>query len=224
MATVDRPEPRFPGFDVTRQARTWDPVTRAVVLRRLDRPGPLRFFSAHEAETARALTDRLLAQDPDHRVPVVEVVDGRLARGAGDGYRYADLPEDGEAWRRSLVALDDDARAAHGADFCDLDRGAQMDLVEERARDDGDWHGLPASRVFSLWMRYAAGAFYAHPAAWNEIGFGGPAYPRGYKNLGLGRREPWEVPGADAADPVPWAERVEAARRRHTGGADASPR
>ena len=27
-------------------------------------------------------------------------------------------------------------------------------------------------------------AFYSHPWAWNEIGFGGPAYPQGYMRLG----------------------------------------
>ena len=67
----------------------------------------------------------------------------------------------------------------------------------------GDWHGLPASRVWSLWTRYACTAFYAHPWAWNEMGFPGPAYPRGYKNIGVGKREPFEVPDAQpASDPV----------------------
>ena len=61
------------------------------------------------------------------------------------------------------------------------------------------------SACSDLWMRYACTAFYSHPSAWNEIGFGGPAYPRGYKNIGLGRREPWEVAEVDADDPVPWA-------------------
>ncbi|MDQ3430688.1 MAG: gluconate 2-dehydrogenase subunit 3 family protein, partial [Actinomycetota bacterium] len=53
-----------------------------------------------------------------------------------------------------------------------------------------------------LWLRYACTAFYAHPWSWNEIGFGGPAYPRGYKNLGVNRREPWEVADADGGDPL----------------------
>ena len=57
---------------------------------------------------------------------------------------------------------------------------------------------------FSVWMRYACSAFYAHPWVWNEIGFGGPAYPRGYKYLALGAREPWEVAERDTEDPVPW--------------------
>ena len=36
-------------------------------------------------------------------------------------------------------------------------------------------------------------AYYAHPWAWDEIGFGGPAYPRGYMRLEHGLPEPWEV-------------------------------
>ena len=35
-------------------------------------------------------------------------------------------------------------------------------------------------------MRSMLAAFYSHPWAWNEIGFGGPAYPRGYARLGVG--------------------------------------
>jgi hypothetical protein len=54
--------------------------------------------------------------------------------------------------------------------------------------------------VWSLWTRYACTAFYSHPAAWNEIGFAGPAYPRGYKNTGVDRREPFEVRDAQPGD------------------------
>ena len=46
-------------------------------------------------------------------------------------------------------------------------------------------------------------AYYAHPTAWNEIGFGGPASPRGYVRMGFDRRDPWEAaeakPGDEAA-------------------------
>ena len=46
-------------------------------------------------------------------------------------------------------------------------------------------------------------AFYSHPWAWNEIGFGGPAYPQGYMRLGpTGTLEPHERPGATDEDPV----------------------
>jgi len=32
-----------------------------------------------------------------------------------------------------------------------------------------------------------------HPASWNEIGFGGPASPRGYVRMNFDRRDPWEA-------------------------------
>lgn len=209
---------RFPGYDVTAQQKKWDDLTKGIVLGRLSAGGPLRFFTTEEEPTARALFDRLLAQDDEPRVPVVEMVDERLLDKRGDGYRYDDMPEDWDAFRASVAGLDADARAAEGRPFWDLDPGSQMQLLEAVRTRKGEWHGMPAGRVFSLWTRYGCDAFYSHPWSWNEIGFGGPAYPRGYKNLGIDRREPWEVPEHDAVDPVPWAERVEHARSAHGAG------
>ena len=48
------------------------------------------------------------------------------------------------------------------------------------------------SRAFGVVTRHVCEAFYAHPLAWNEIGFPGPAYPRGYASLA--GRELWESP------------------------------
>jgi hypothetical protein len=211
-------EPRFPGYDVLDQRQAWDPVTERVVFSRLDRPGPPRFFTPEEQPTVRALLDRLLAQDDDPRVPVFEVVDQRLAERRGDGFRYADMPEDPEAWRASVAALEQTAHDRHSVPFAALAPAAQRDILEEVRLCEGEWHGLPAGRLFPLWLRYACAAFYAHPWAWNEIGFGGPAYPRGYKHLALDGREPWEVASRDAEDPIPWVDRAESAKRRHAEG------
>ena len=73
--------------------------------------------------------------------------------------------------RRSSVSL-----------FHRLHLDEQATLVEA-VRDADDWHGLAASHAWSIWTRYACAAFYSHPWAWNEIGCGGPAYPRGYQAL-----------------------------------------
>ena len=213
--TPGRAEPRFPGFDVLGQAGVWDEVTAAVVLRRLGPHGSLSFFNPEEEAVARALLDRLLAQDDEPRVPVLELIDQRLAAGATDGYRYLDMPEDAGAWRLSLAGIDSDARKRWDRGFAELTRDEQGALIEDVRQQDGSWHGMPAGRVFSLWTRYACDAFYSHPWAWNEIGFGGPAYPRGYKNIGFDRREPWERAERHAADPVPWIDRAEAARDAH---------
>jgi hypothetical protein len=36
-------------------------------------------------------------------------------------------------------------------------------------------------------------AYYAHPTAWSEIGWSGPASPRGFVRLDKGMRDPWEA-------------------------------
>jgi hypothetical protein len=145
--------------------------------------------------------DTVTADDP--KVPVLAMIDSRLAELSTDGWRYDDLPEDGQAWRDTLAALDQDARDAHDTGFAHCDDQARRALIQA-VQDLGftPWHGLPASRVWSLWTRYACTAFYSHPWSWNEIGFSGPAYPRGYKNAGIGRREPWEVADRQDLDPV----------------------
>jgi hypothetical protein len=208
-------EQRFPGYEVTGQANSWDKTTAAVVLQRLSPAGAPVFFSHEEEPIARALISRLLAQDDDPMVPVFEMIDRRLAERRGDGYRYEDLPDDPEAWQHSVAAVEAEASGRYQQSFADLPLSAQVQIIEAVRICPGDWRGLPAKRIFALWMRYACTAFYSHPWAWNEIGFGGPAYPRGYKNLGFDRREPWEFAERDAQDPVPWGERAEAAKSRH---------
>jgi hypothetical protein len=191
---------RFPGFDTLAQARTWDETTRSLVLARLGRPSDIRFFDVVEQAAATALFDELLDQEGEDRIPVTAMVDARLAEKQTDGWHYDTMPADGDAWHASLAALDDDARAACGETFAACGHERRRELLERIRTGDGDWHGLHRAQVWSLWTRYACTAFYSHPRAWDEIGFAGPAYPRGYKNLGIGKREPFEVADAHPAD------------------------
>jgi hypothetical protein len=193
---------RFPGFDVLDQIGAWDAVTAGVVLRRLGPPPDLRYFTIDEEATGRCLFDQLLDQRDEPRVPVLELVDARLAESETDGWRYEDMPEDGRAMRETFAHLDTDASERFGRRFCELAWDEQAELIQAVQDLSGkSWHDLPAEHVWSLWTRYTCTAFYSHPWAWNEIGFGGPAYPRGYKALGLDRREPWEV--ADSRNEPP---------------------
>src|SRR5947209_7346860 len=191
-------------------------VTAGVVLARLGPPPPLRFFTVAEQAVGAALFDQLLDQRSEPKIPVLELIDARLAEGIIDGWRYADMPEDGDAFRQTFAGLDADARDARRRLFHELSWDAQASLVQriqDRSDAEDAWRDLPAKHVWSLWTRYACAAFYSHPSAWNEIGFGGPAYPRGYKNLGLDAREPWEVRDRVNREPTQLGAMIERARR-----------
>lgn len=202
---------RFPGFEARAQAPHWDAVTSGVVLSRTGMPPDIRFFTPAEQAVGVALCDRLLDQPTDQvgdlrheRVPVLNMIDARLAETQTDGWRYADMPHDGQAWRDTLVALDRDAHDRFGLGFaaCSAD---QQSVLVQAVQDLGadSWHGLCAKHVWSLWTRYVCTAFYSHPSAWDEMGFPGPAYPRGYKNAGVDALEPFEVADAHPdADPA----------------------
>jgi hypothetical protein len=198
---------RFPDYDVLAEVGRWDDATRRVVLARLDPPGPLRFFTAQEEPGLRAFCDTAIAQYEEPRVPVAEFIDAKLAAGHLDGYQYADMPDDRDTWRLVLTGLDETARTSYGADsFANAEPAVRDAIVGDfshAALAGGSWEQLNVTRAWTVCMRSVLAGFYSHPWAWNEIGFGGPAYPRGFMRLGpLSTREPFETPGATDEDPV----------------------
>jgi hypothetical protein len=203
---------RFPGYDVLAKRHTvsWNDQTRRVVDARLSiDPGAHAFFGDMEWATLKAVCRRIIPQPADRAcpAPLAAMVDAKLATNATDGYRDARLPPMGEAWRRGLAALDAEAMARHGRPFAALE-AAEADGILTAAQQgylaDPAWGDMPPALFFR--QRIIAdivGAYYAHPVAWNEIGFGGPAAPRGYVRLDFDRRDPWEAseatPGREAA-------------------------
>ena len=194
-------ERSFPGYDVLdkRDTPSWNQATRDAVGKRLAVPREPRFFTADEFATLEAVCDRILPQPADREapVPLAAHVDAKMFDRLGDGYRYADLPEQGEAWRIGLAALDHEAGARHGARFRDLsraDRDAILRAMQQGTLAGDHWRGMPLKLFFTKRVVHdVTDAYYAHPTAWSEIGFGGPASPRGYVRLGENRRDPWEA-------------------------------
>lgn len=202
---------RYPDFNVLETRESWDEATKKVVLARLEPPGPLRFFTEAEEPCLRAFCDTVLAQDREPRVPAAESVDNKLADGRLDGYQYADMPDDRDTWRLVLRALDETAARSNGtASFADAEPAVREAIVDQFSKgqlEGATWERLNVKRAWSVCMRMVLSGFYSHPWAWNEIGFGGPAYPRGFMRLGgatgpAAAREPFETRGATDEDPV----------------------
>jgi hypothetical protein len=194
---------RYPDYDVLAETGHWDAPTRRLVLDRAANPPPVRFFSDAEARTLRAFCDVVMAQGSEPRIPVLEMVDAKFHAGKLDGYRHHDMPEDPETWRRVAANLDASARREGcGGGFAGAPIELRQEIVGRFSEGELDWRDLSVKKAWSVVMRAVLAAFYSHPWAWNEIGFGGPAYPRGFARLGAGQREHWESPPALSPDPV----------------------
>lgn len=201
----------FPGYDVLskRDTPSWNEQTRRVIERRLATDPDFHcFFSDVEWKTLRALCGRIVPQ-PQERlqlVPLAAMVDHKMAENAADGYRHVQMPSMQEAWRRGLAALDQEAQAAHGKCFHELIR-TQQDALISAMHNGGlghaTWNGMPCDLFFKeRVIPDIVKTYYSHPTAWSEIGWGGPASPRGYVRLQADRRDPWEAaeakPGREA--------------------------
>lgn len=191
----------YPGFRTLDQQKFWDAKTREVVLDRVNNVPPVRFFTGNEIALMEAICGRVLPQDDRDeasRIPILPQIDKRLFEDTHDGYRFEDMPPDREAYRLGLQAIGEIALHLHGRGFTELDTRAQDELLE--SLHDGSpaaaheiWQRMPVDRFWMLLVQDCADAYYSHPFAWDEIGFGGPAYPRAYIRLEHGEPEPWEV-------------------------------
>ena len=194
-------ERSFPGYDVLdkRDTLSWNAATRSAIDQRLAVPREPRFFSSDEFATLESVCDRILPQPADRAepVPLAAYVDAKIFDGLGDGYRFGKLPAQGEAWKIGLAALDHEARQRHAARFRDLSRADRDAILRDmqHGRLEGDhWKGMPLKLFFTKRVVHdVTDAYYGHPTAWNEIGFGGPAAPRGYVRMDKNRRDPWEA-------------------------------
>jgi len=191
----------YPGFSTMAQKKFWDEATRNLLTMRVEQPPPIRYFTAEQAQFWRAVFDHLIPQHDRiaaRRIPLVEPIDDRLYRNRTIGYRFETMPPDREAYDLGRQAIDEESAQRFGAQFVLLPH-RQQDLVLKAIHDRKPiagaaiWKRMPIARFWQMLMQDVLDSYYSHPWSWDEIGFGGPAYPRAYTRLERGEPEPWEV-------------------------------
>lgn len=191
----------YPGYSTMSQQAYWDKATRDLVNDRIKNVPRIRHFSDGSARFWRAVFDHVIPQTDralERRIPILERVDERLYKKRGDGYRYANMPPDSEAYRLAEIAINEEAQERFSGNFIDLPH-LQQDLILQAIHDGKPvaaktiWKQMSVGRFWLMLMQDAIGSYYSHPWTWDEIGFGGPAYPRAYTRLERGEPEPWEV-------------------------------
>jgi hypothetical protein len=191
---------RYPGYNVLTKwsGPSWNDKTREVITRRLSITPEPRFFTRDEYAAVVAIADRIIPQPADRPpVPIAALVDRKLQNQIMDGYRVPGMPRDGQAWRLGLKALNAEAQSAYSKPFTELPEALQDRLLQSAQSGElraAEWGDLRCDVFFKNRMgRDIVHAYYAHPTAWSEIGWGGPASPRGYVRLDFDERDPWEA-------------------------------
>ncbi len=177
--------------------------TRAVLRARgqPDEPGSPAALSAASFALLRAVAARVLPQPEPAAIDLAARLDAQLASGPGDGWRFAALPADAEAYRLALETLQAAALAEHGAGFVALD-GPRQDALLQRAGAGALPAGALQPDALALWFQDLRSdlvrLYVAHPATLARMGYSGVFYggdgePKpGFAALGIGAREAWE--------------------------------
>jgi hypothetical protein len=207
----ERFETPYEGYDVLAKwdSPSWNDITRQVVWKRLREVPKRQFLEEDEWETLEAVCARLIPQPDrgDSPIPIVPFIDQKLKNHQGDGYRYENMPDLRTAWRLGIAGIEKEAHRRYDKPFVELEGEQQDQLLRAIQNEEvkGDlWQELPPKRFFTdTLLKTVVGIYYAHPAAWSETGFGGPASPRGYVRREMGKHDAWEA--EEKWNPVPRA-------------------
>jgi len=178
----------YPAYDVWEEHPQWDPHTREIVGKRRSPQVAHRFFSHEEALLIQGLATVLV---DDHRLEVLtyvtQHVDESVASPIGEAQRQVGVLEKKELYRQGLAEVERISREQFGSDFLALKREEQIAVLNQLQ------HDKQTKPFFKKLLHDCVAAYYSHPLVWSEIGYGGPAYPRGYVRVEKGLVDPWEA-------------------------------
>jgi hypothetical protein len=127
-----------------------------------------------------------------------------LADDKGDGWRFASLPKDADAWKMGLFSLDAAARREFGVPFVALDAARQDELLRRAGSGKlgegllGALHVGASAGAFTAaqmrdWFEEVRGTlaklYVADPRTMERIGFTGFADEGGFTQIRLGQTE-----------------------------------
>lgn len=184
----------YPGYNVMNEQQEWDSHTQHIVQERLVRQHSYRFLTPNEAEILRAWCSCLL---DDHRAEligfVLDHIDQTLASNKGEGQRKPNVPPADQLIRTGLEDVARLSESLHQQPFYHLDSEVQKQLMTELSTAGDENMRISPKDFFKKILTLTLEAYYSHPMVWSEIGYGGPAYPRGYVRLDIGKLDPWEA-------------------------------
>lgn len=156
-------------------------ATRSALLERLQpttkSPG---YFSGPEFTLLQAVALRLAGPMPAAGpIDMASPIDERLIKGKSNGWRYDDMPADGDAYKLGLAGIDQHAHRRFGQGFTalsDADKDAVLtDVQQGNVPSEGVWVQLSPTRFFEELLTEITEYVYAHPHIQEAIGYVGYA-------------------------------------------------
>lgn len=188
----------YPDYDVMEHADQWDDLTREIVMQRLHPPTVLKHLSDWEQNMIAKISEHLAYEDRGEIIAwIVSCFDSQLAADVGESERKPGTPPQEKLIRDGLKALDQWARMLSAQGFLECGTQVQFQVLSRLQLGSlpaiDQWKDSLQKDLFTKLAGMVIKAYYSHPVVWSDIGYGGPAYPRGYVRIELGLTDPWEA-------------------------------
>lgn len=189
----------YPNFDVMKEKTHWDDHTREIVEKRLHTGESMcQFFN--EKEVA-ALFDLYVVLLDDSRLSIISFVihhfDRKLASDIGEAQRKKGTPKESILIREGLHLLNQVCLQIYKNSFGQLADETKKKVINNMLQGNiqlqSGQKSVPVKDFIKKVLNEAVSAYYSHPVVWSEIGYAGPAYPRGYVRSEWGLTDPWEA-------------------------------
>lgn len=170
------------------------PVTAKVLLERLHpRSVTPVFFNPQEYHLLSRVCDLLTDQtDGNQLVDIASFIDGRLAAGRSEGWRFDHMPSSPDMYRHGLRGIDETADSMCGREFIrstQMQQTAVLKALQTGTATGTTWQNMSAPTFFEELLAEAAEIFYSHPLAQEEIAYTGMADAFGWSKIGLNESE-----------------------------------
>lgn len=178
----------------------WDPHTHEIVSKREETQTfyPFQYLTEQEANTLTQLCSILLGDDRySVIVYVVHHFDSTLKANIGESQRKVSVPKQSILIRDGLSLLNQACTETYGSSFNELKDETKKEVINELILGNlslqTSQKNIPVKDFMQKVLNEATAAYYSHPIIWSEIGYAGPAYPRGYVRTEFGLTDPWEA-------------------------------
>lgn len=188
----------YPTFNVMEEQDAWDDHTQAVIQSRLEVRHVVKFLSKEETAVVETIVSHLTGDNRKEIIDyIVSHIDSMLQQNTGESQRKYGVVPAKELVRKGLPALEHSVLNMYGKRYTDLDTSMQQTVLVQLSQGSLEqasfWVNIPQKPLFQKLLDWTVEAYCSHPLIWSEIGYAGPAYPRGYMRTQLGQLEPWEA-------------------------------
>lgn len=188
----------YRNFDVMRSLEEWDERTQNIIKQRLTSGEKVMFFSDTQRKLLIEVLKVLFAEENEDIINRVAAFIGeKLEKNKGKGYRDASLPDEEILFIEGLKKIEETSETLYqGKSFIKLgyeDRMQVLEAIKQGKVLGNIWQDFSGKKFFKELLTQAASSFYSQPEIWSQIGYAGPAYPRGYVRVELGGIDPWEA-------------------------------